>query len=54
MTIRRILAADPRTLLRDRPFFHTPGAVSVGRFIAALKPCPFDDLDDPPERILHD
>jgi cbb3-type cytochrome oxidase maturation protein len=30
------------------------GAVFLGLFIWAAKHGQFDDLDDPPERILHD
>lgn len=30
------------------------GALFVGLFIWAAKHGQFDDLDDPPERILHD
>jgi cbb3-type cytochrome oxidase maturation protein len=30
------------------------GAVFVGLFIHAVRSGQFDDLDDPPERILHD
>lgn len=30
------------------------GAVFVGLFIAAVNDGQFDDLDDPPVRILHD
>jgi cbb3-type cytochrome oxidase maturation protein len=30
------------------------GAVFTWLFIAAVKSGQFDDLDDPPERILHD
>ncbi len=30
------------------------GALFVGIFIWAAKRGQFDDLDDPPERILHD
>lgn len=30
------------------------GAVFVGLFILAARDGQFDDLDDPPERILHD
>lgn len=30
------------------------GAVFLGLFIAAVKDGQFDDLDDPPVRILHD
>ena len=30
------------------------GAVFAGLFVAAARSGQFDDLDDPPERILHD
>ncbi len=30
------------------------GAIFVGLFIAAVRDGQFDDLDDPPRRILHD
>ena len=30
------------------------GAIFAGLFIAAVRDGQFDDLDDPPERILHD
>ena len=30
------------------------GAVFAGLFVAAVRGGQFDDLDDPPERILHD
>ncbi len=30
------------------------GAVFAGLFVYAVRSGQFDDLDDPPERILHD
>lgn len=30
------------------------GAVFLGLFILAVKDGQFDDLDDPPQRVLHD
>ncbi|MEN0064731.1 MAG: cbb3-type cytochrome oxidase assembly protein CcoS [Myxococcota bacterium] len=30
------------------------GAVFAGLFVVAARQGQFDDLDDPPERILHD
>ena len=30
------------------------GAIFAGLLIAAVRDGQFDDLDDPPERILHD
>lgn len=30
------------------------GAIFAGLFVLAVRSGQFDDLDDPPERILHD
>jgi cbb3-type cytochrome oxidase maturation protein len=30
------------------------GAIFTGLFVLAVRSGQFDDLDDPPERILHD
>jgi len=43
-----------RAVLILLPVVLALGAVFAGLFIAAVRSGQFDDLDDPPERILHD
>lgn len=43
-----------RAVLFLLPVVLALGAVFTGLFIAAVRSGQFDDLDDPPERILHD
>jgi cbb3-type cytochrome oxidase maturation protein len=43
-----------RGLLILLPVVLVLGAVFTGLFVLAVRGGQFDDLDDPPERILHD
>ena len=43
-----------RALIFLLPIAVALGAVFAALFVAAVRDGQFDDLDDPPERILHD